>query len=93
MEAITVLAHDGADGRLRDLHDEYVWEVNAAIGEGREDLVRRLVDDHLHKAMQVMSELYGGHCERSDCAICSRPARPQGLLPQRSRWWPRLLHR
>ena len=31
--------------RLRDLHDAYSWELNAAIGEGREDLVAGLVDD------------------------------------------------
>jgi hypothetical protein len=25
--------------RLRALHDEYVWEVNAAVAEGRQDLI------------------------------------------------------
>ena len=41
--------------RLSDLHDAYTWEVNAAIGEGREDLVAALVDDYLAEAMQEMS--------------------------------------
>jgi hypothetical protein len=30
--------------RLRDLHEDYAWQVNAAIGEDREDLVRKLSD-------------------------------------------------
>jgi hypothetical protein len=71
-----VPAHDGAEGRLRDLHDECVWEVNAAIGEGREDLVRELVDDHLDRALRIMSELYGGPCEASDCPVCARSRHP-----------------
>jgi hypothetical protein len=87
-----VPAHEGADGRLLDLHDEYVWEVNAAIAEGREDLIQRLVDDHLDKAMQMMSEVYGGSCGRSDCAFCSGLTGPQSL-PRRTRWWRRLRHR
>jgi hypothetical protein len=93
-EAIIVPAHEDADGRLRGLHDEYVWEVNAAIGEGREDLVRQLVDDYLDTAMRMMSELYGGTCERPDCAICT--GRPPDVAPPRARrtaWWRRLLRR
>jgi hypothetical protein len=88
-EAITV--PDDADGRLRELHDEYVWEVNAAVGEGREDLVRQLVDDYLDAAMRMMSELYGGTCERPDCAICARPAVPTAPLARRTAWWRRFL--
>jgi hypothetical protein len=26
---------DGEVERLRELHEDYVWKVNAAIGEGR----------------------------------------------------------
>jgi hypothetical protein len=84
-------AHEGVDGRLRDLHDRYVWEVNAAIGEGREDLVQHLVDDYFDEAIQLMNELYGGTCERPDCTICARPATPERSLPGRTRWWRRLL--
>lgn len=29
---------------LRELHDAYVWEINAAVGEDRMDLVWRLAD-------------------------------------------------
>lgn len=80
-------AHQGADELLRGLHDEYVWEVNAAIGEGRADLVQQLVDDHLDRAMRVMTELYGDPCDGAGCAACTKPV-PQ---PQRARWWQRLL--
>ena len=80
----------GADQRLRDLHDEYVWEVNAAVGEGRDDLVQRLVDEYFDAAIQMMSELYGGACERLDCAICARPPAPVRPAPRRTRWWRRL---
>ena len=85
-------AHEGVDGLLRDLHDRYVWEVNAAVGEGREDLVQHLVDEYFDEAVQMMSELYGGTCERPDCTICTRPAAPQRSLPRRTPWWRRLLH-
>jgi hypothetical protein len=93
-EAIAVPAHDGvgADRRLRDLHDVYVWEVNAAVGEGREDLVQRLVDEYFDAAIQMMNELYGDACDRPDCAICAQPAAPNRPVPRRRRWW-RLLHR
>jgi hypothetical protein len=70
--------------RLRDLHDEYVWEVNAAIQEGREDLVWRLVDDYLYQAMRAMTDAYTGACERPDCAMCGRPRQ---IRPRRAHWW------
>lgn len=70
--------------RLRDLHDAYVWEVNAAIEEGREDLVWRLVDDYTEAAVREMRADYASPCERPDCAMCTRP-RPA----RRHRWWRR----
>ena len=41
--------------RLRDLHDDYVWELNAAIAEGREDLIAGLVDGYLADTVQQMA--------------------------------------
>ena len=41
--------------RLRELHESYAWQVNAAIGEGREDLVRQLCDDFLARSLEIMS--------------------------------------
>jgi hypothetical protein len=70
--------------RLRELHDEYAWEVNAAIAEGREDLVWRLVDDYAEAALRVMAGVFDGNaCERPGCAMCTRPA-PR---PRTRRWW------
>ena len=66
-------APPGEVQRLRDLHDFYVWEVNAAIGEGREDLVWELADDYFGRAMQAMTDAHPTACERPDCAVCSRP--------------------
>jgi len=60
-------------GRLQVLHETYVWEVNAAIGEGREDLVWKLVDDYLAEAMQAMTDGFDPNCTRPDCAICAQP--------------------
>ena len=81
-------------GRLRDLHEDYAWQVNAAIGEDREDLVRKLSDEYLVKAMQVMTDGHPSACERSGStsgiqprAAGARrtfaPARLWRLL----RWW------
>jgi hypothetical protein len=43
--------------RLESLHDEYRDRVNAALDEGREDIARRISDEHTRKAMLVVSEL------------------------------------
>jgi hypothetical protein len=55
-EASAMSAQPGEVQRLRDLHDFYVWKVNAAVREGREDLVRELVDDCYDAAMQAMTD-------------------------------------
>ena len=70
--------------RQRDLHDLYVWEVNAAIGKGRQDLVRELADDYFDLAIRAMTDDQPTACERSDCAMCSRPRTPR---PGRGRRW------
>jgi hypothetical protein len=58
--------------RLRDLHDRYVWKVNAAVGKGRQDLVWELADDYFDMAMRAMTDGHPTACERRDCAMCSR---------------------
>jgi hypothetical protein len=73
--------------RLRDLHDAYVWEVNSAIEEGREDLVWRLVDDYLVQAMAEMTGAYADACERPNCTICARPRPAHSARRFRDRWW------
>jgi hypothetical protein len=73
--------------RLRELHDEYVWDVNAAVEEGREDIVWRLVDQYFDEAMRAMTDAYADACERPDCAMCGRP---RSVRPGRARWWRRV---
>lgn len=78
---------DGEVGRLRDLHESYVWKVNAAVGEGREDLVWQLVDDYADQALRLMTSGHGSVCGQPDCGICGRPAPPARPEPG----WRRLL--
>lgn len=74
----------GDSERLRTLHDAYVWEVNAAVGEGRLDLVRDLADDYLDEALRLMTVEDPG-CGLSDCAVCQRP-RPAPVERRRRAW-------
>ncbi len=78
----------GENQRLRKLHDTYTWEVNAAVGEGRLDLVWQLADDYLDQAVQLITADEPTGCGRTDCAVCQRP-RPAPTRSRRSRW-PRL---
>jgi hypothetical protein len=71
--------------QLRELHDAYVWEVNAAVGEDRLDLVSKLADDYLDQALRIMSTDEPRGCERPDCVVCARAALPPPL-PQPRRW-------
>ena len=50
--------------RLRDLHDLYVWKVNAAIGKGRQDLVWELAKEYFDEAMQAIADDHPTACER-----------------------------
>ena len=75
--------------RLRVLHESYAEQVNAAIGEDREDLVRALVDSYLAEAMSVMAASHGETCGRPGCPSCERPAAspPPPTWRQRLRAW------
>jgi hypothetical protein len=70
--------------RLRDLHDEYVWKVNAAIQADREDTAWLLIDDYLDQAMRAMTDAIV--CVRPGCVLCGRP-RP--VVARRRHWWQR----
>ena len=76
----------GDEEQLRELHDYYAWEVNAAVGEGRLDLVWRLADDYLDEALALMTTDEPVGCGRPDCAVCQRP-RPAFETPRRRRWF------
>jgi hypothetical protein len=72
--------------RLHELHETYVWQVNAAVGEGRLDLVSRLADDYLEEALRLMSADEPTGCGKPGCAVCLRP--PRHPVPRlRRRGW------
>jgi hypothetical protein len=79
--------------QLRELHDEYVWEVNAAVGEDRLDLVDHLTDDYLDRALRLLSAGEPPTCGSPDCAVCSRPRELPGprSRPAHRSWWRRRL--
>jgi hypothetical protein len=78
----------GTAEQLRELHDAYVWEVNAAVGEDRLDLVWRLADEYLDRALQLVTGDEATGCGRSDCTVCARAEAPRGAPPRggRLRW-------
>ena len=59
--------------QLRELHDTYVWEVNAAVGEDRLDLVWQLADDYMDRALLLLASGEPPACGSPDCAVCTRP--------------------
>jgi hypothetical protein len=64
-----------------------VWEVNAAVGEGRLDIVWQLADEYLDKALALMTAGDAPGCDHDDCVVCRRP-RPARPAPRRG-WWSR----
>ena len=41
--------------RLRELHELYVWQINAAVEEGRDDLVAELAEEFTEEALAVLT--------------------------------------
>ena len=40
---------------LSELHDTYVWEVNAAVESGDDEYVALLSDEYTERALQVLT--------------------------------------
>jgi hypothetical protein len=80
---------DEETARLRALHDEAVWQVNAAVAEGRYDLVAELTDEYVEAALSELTSDHPDPCTRPHCPSCGR-ALP---APRRRGWWERLLGR
>jgi hypothetical protein len=78
---------------LRELHDAYVWEINAAVGEDRMDLVWRLADEYTDRALQLIAAAETPGCGRPDCVICARSS-SASTGPARRSWfgWARRHH-
>jgi hypothetical protein len=75
----------GGSEQLRELHDTYVWKVNAAVGAGRLDLVRELADQYLDQALELITGGESATCGRTDCAVCDRSG-PAVARSRRRRW-------
>ena len=75
----------GDTEQMQALHDAYVWEVNAAVGEGRLDLVWQLADAYLDEALNLMTADAPTTCGRGDCAICQHP-HPAHARARRRGW-------
>ena len=71
--------------QFRALHDTYTWEVNAAVGEDRLDLVCELADQYLDEALELLTDGEPATCGRTDCAVCDG-SRPAVVVPRRRRW-------
>src|SRR5215211_7926432 len=55
LEAVAMIPVDGESQRLRELHELYIWHVNAAVEEGRDDLVAELADEYLEAALAELA--------------------------------------
>jgi hypothetical protein len=40
---------------LTDLHDAYVWEINAAVGRQDDEYLLRLADEYTDRALRVIT--------------------------------------
>ena len=75
----------GKSEQLRELHDTYVWKVNAAVAEGRLDLAWQFADQYVDEALEQITVGERAACGRTDCAVCARP-RPAVAMTRRRRW-------
>ena len=41
--------------RLRELHPDFAWKVNAAVAAGRDDLVDALSDEYAEEAVRLLT--------------------------------------
>jgi hypothetical protein len=71
---------------LRELHEAYVWKINAAVEEGRMDLVWDFADEYTDEALRLMTTLESPACGRPDCAVCAG-AGPRPAVPPRRTWF------
>ena len=71
--------------QLRELHDAYAWEVNAAVEEDRLDLVWQLADNYLDEALRLITGGEPAGCDRTVCAVCARARTAPGASEGRRR--------
>jgi hypothetical protein len=39
---------------MTDLHDHYVWRINQAVADDRNDLIRELNEDYVEEALRLI---------------------------------------
>ena len=91
---MTTTLRDQLGAVLAELHDIYVWDVNAAVAEGRSDLVSDLADAYFERSVRLLMGEQPPGCGRPPCVIChTRSAAAPGVTEAtHHRWW-RRLHR
>jgi hypothetical protein len=79
--------------RLRELHDDFAWKVNAAVAEGRDDLIGRLSDEYVEQALRMLAggpAAGGTACGGAGTALgpehCTTCAGPRTAPVRRRRW-------
>lgn len=75
---------------FRELHEAYVWRINAAVAEGRMDLVWEFADQYTDEALQLLTEVQSPGCGRADCALCARRISTPSPPARRRRFWRRV---
>ena len=76
----------GETDLLRELHDAYVWKVNAAVAEDRMDLVWEFVEKYTDEALQLMAPPESRGCDRPRLRHLRR-RRLRRTMPARRRWF------
>lgn len=46
---------NGLSATLKDLHDTYVYRVNSAVAEDREDVIDQLAADYTEEALRLIT--------------------------------------
>ena len=78
----------GEPDLLRELHEAYVWKVNAAVAEGRMDLVWEFADEYTDEALQLVYAL-GRPGVGVGLRRLRRSASRRAPPPRRRRFWRR----
>ena len=75
----------GDTEQLRELHDSYLWKVNAAVGVGRLDVVSQLADQYFDEALALINGRGPATCGAAGCAVCTG-SRSAVAKPSHRRW-------
>lgn len=60
--------------RLRELHEDFAWKVNAAVAAGRHDLIDSLCDDYAEEAVRLLTDARPADAQPADPRPPATPA-------------------